>query len=241
MQNNSKKFFDRSDAIKLVIAILLGGTIFTFARYAPPSGTPPASLNNRVDSGTSVWPVYVDPTPQGKNAGISVNAFIANGNARFSQDVYLKGNATGDTSITSPIISIGRNPFLTASGYTVDVRTTGSVRANAVVVESAASSLRPLCADSLGNIDSCVLNLPDITLSYVNTFSYPPSEYYFDITWSSTNATSCTSPQLYYMNGQTSGEAYNYYTYSPYSESEISITCTGPDGSTTETFTLIAD
>lgn len=240
---NNGKSFDKKDFIKLFLSIFLGGSLFVFAGYSSPVGNPPTTLNFS-NSGTNVLPVYKDGVMMGlgtqtKPGSLAVNAFASANFSNFKKDVNINGNINSSASGFVPTVKVGNVT------YPVDVNTVGSVSVTRITTSASNSGFasKRLCSESVGKIIICPPPIPIITLSYskVNQTAYPSGSTFYmnvNITWSSTNSTSCTSPQFNTNNNISGTSLYTATLYSPSYSTSVSITCVGPDGSSSASMTI---
>jgi hypothetical protein len=102
-------------------------------------------------------PLDISAESQVKNSGLSVNTFVARGNALFSQKAIFNGLIRGGSPTdTNSTINIGG---VSGGTYSVDVHATGTAKAitgfNASTLTHAYASDQQICSDADGNIIIC--------------------------------------------------------------------------------------
>lgn len=142
--------------LKLVLVLIFLATAVSFA-YVPPAAGP-TSNNNEIE------PLNEGVTAQAKVGGLSVEAFQAQGNAWFKDDVAMGGALLGGTPLVTGSLYVGDNTRTVAAAVNGSVFTGGTISSPSL--KPGTSSSGKLCADANG------VFIPCVTPPVVNTPQY---------------------------------------------------------------------
>ena len=156
--------------------IVLFGVVYVYAETIFKEPTAVAPGNNME------VPVHTEQGGQTKNGALSVDAFIANMQAWFGQDVFFQGSLFGGTVGSASTFKIGSGPDIVSTVISGKASTSGILQSDSFIKNQ---TNRAVCADAGGKLFLCneISNAPaliygtvaDLSKSVAWDLGYQPS------------------------------------------------------------------
>lgn len=228
-------YFTRHTFKKIVGLTFIGAFVFFTAAKSAWTGPTAAPFG-----GNLPIPLHDSAVDQVKEGGLSVAAFIANGDALFREQVRFKEwiNGSGKGSVPEKPLLVFGDPENTKNPVTLSV--TGDVSiantaAKSVLVSGKVAKAEndgitsTLCATDSGTIVLCSDGPGSPTLSVKASPETVKTGVSSAISWTSTNTISCTSPQFDTKNATTNTTG---VLVSPTETTTYTVECLGINGKT---------